>query len=148
MGGGVGEADRGADRKTGKYASKMRATIYSVLPLCCHTDSGVLRCGRGNGGIESRCRRKTYRFSRLLLTLRYFSRGSTPQSGDSAFSFAFAHFGDTVGAGRTRAVCAANRAGGEAAATPYSAKRNTARAPRVWEFLLECAWQGRLGSTD
>ena len=31
-GGGVGEADRGADRKTGKYASKMRATIYSVLP--------------------------------------------------------------------------------------------------------------------
>ena len=25
------EADRGADRKTGKYASKMRDTIYSVL---------------------------------------------------------------------------------------------------------------------
>ncbi len=31
-GGGVGEADRGADRKNEKYASKMRATIYSVLP--------------------------------------------------------------------------------------------------------------------
>ncbi len=52
------------------------------------------------------------------------------KAGDSAFSFAFAHFGDTVGAGRTSAVCAANRAGGEAAATSYSAKRNTARAPR------------------
>ena len=35
---------------------------------------------------------------------------------DSAFSLAFAHFGDTVGAGRTRAVCAANRA--EAAKPP------------------------------
>ena len=108
--------------------------VYAVIPTAAF-------CGVGEetGELKAAAAEKRTVFRGFCWLCDISHAVQRRKAGDSAFSLVFAHFGDTVGAGRTRAVCAANRAGGEAAATPYSAKRNTARAPRVWEFLSECA---------